>query len=396
MFAPAGQEEAQVQQAQELAAGDSYDYGGDQTPSGNNVSNPYLGVASDPTIAAISSGMMNSARYNNKFSPTIMNFADYNALRGTTLADPFRDNPAGIMSAIPFDYRSQRNTYDDLQRQYAQFMNPYGAGRGGNMSILNSLDEESRKALADDLKRMDKNPFDSGDKEKGDLRSGLQREYGSIFGSNVGLPTIQGNVVDQDRQFGAGEMVARGLASLAPGPFGTILSQVGKTKPTLDTSPTYDPTKDPNSPEYKGPGYFGNLTNLLTGGAGTQISDKVSKEISSLFDGIDFLNKPTNDKDITVNYNNRGGTIEDIISDNRENAPISDSTGIANINREVTDNAVNNVVSSNLPVQTQAMLNVLNKDPSKLKAFEFMAKRPGISSYQGAKQALDIYNKNTI
>ena len=396
MFAPAGQEEAQVQQAQELAAGDSYDYGGDQTPSGNNVSNPYLGVASDPTIAAISSGMMNSARYNNKFSPTIMNFADYNALRGTTLADPFRDNPAGIMSAIPFDYRSQRNTYDDLQRQYAQFMNPYGAGRGGNMSILNSLDEESRKALADDLKRMDKNPFDSGDKEKGDLRSGLQREYGSIFGSNVGLPTLQGNVVDQDRQFGAGEMFARGLASLAPGPIGTILSQVGKTKPTLDTSPTYDPAKDPNSPEYKGPGYFGNIANVLTGGAGTQISDKVSEEISSLFDGIDFLNKPTNDKDITVNYNNRGGTIEDIISDNRENPPISDSTGIANINREVTDNAVNNVVSSNLPVQTQAMLNVLNKDPSKLKAFEFMAKRPGISSYQGSKQALDIYNKNTI
>lgn len=323
MFAPAGQEEAQVQQAQELAVGDSYDYGGDQTPSGNNVSNPYLGVASDPTIAAISSGMMNSARYNNKFSPTIMNFADYNALRGTTLADPFRDNPAGIMSAIPFDYRSQRNTYDDLQRQYAQFMNPYGAGRGDNMSILNSLDEESRKALADDLKRMDKNPFDSGDKEKGDLRSGLQREYGSIFGSNVGLPTLQGNVVDQDRQFGAGEMVARGLASLVPGPFGTILSQVGKTKPTLDTSPTYDPTKDPNSPEYEGPGYFGNLTNLLTGGAGTQISDKVSKEISSLFDGIDFLNKPTNDKDITT-------------------------SGIGTVNKEVTNNAVNNIVSDNM------------------------------------------------
>jgi hypothetical protein len=166
-------------------------------------------------------------------------------------------------------------------------------------------------------------------------------------------------------------MFARGLASLAPGPIGAILSQVGKTKPTLDTSPTYDPAKDPNSPEYKGPGYFGNLTNFLTGGAGTQISDKVSEEISSLFDGIEFLNKPTNDKDITT-------------------------SGIGTVNKEVTDNAVNNVVSSNLPVQTQAMLNVLNKDPSKLKAFEFMAKRPGISSYQGAKQALDIYNKNTI
>jgi len=337
VYAPAGQEEAQVQQAQELAAGDSYDYGGDQTSSGNDVSNPYLGVASDPTIAAIASGMRNSLNYANPFSPTIMNFADYNALRGTTLADPFRDDPSGIMSAIPFDYRNQRNTYDDLQRQYAQFMNPYGAGRADSMSILNNMDEESRKALSADLERMDKNPFDSGDKKKGDLRSGLQREYGSIFGSSTGLPTLQGNVVDQDRQFGAGEMFARGLASLAPGPIGTILSQVGKTKPTLDTSPTYDPTKDPNSPEYKGPGYFGNIANLLTGGAGTQISDKVSEEISSLFDGIDFLNKPTNDKDITT-------------------------SGIGTVNKEVTDNAVNNIVSNNMVSTIQRNANELRAE----------------------------------
>lgn len=336
MYAPAGQEEAQVQQAQELAAGDSYDYGGDKTSSGKDVSNPYLGVASDPTIAAIASGMRNSLNYANPFSPTIMNFADYNALRGTTLADPFRDDPAGIMSAIPFDYRSQRNTYDDLQRQYAQFMNPYGMGRGGNMGILNNMDEESRKALSADLERMDKNPFDSGDKEKGDLRSGLQREYGSIFGSSTGLPTLQGNVVDQDRQFGAGEMFARGLASLAPGPIGAILSQVGKTKPTLDTSPTYDPAKDPNSPEYEGPGYFGNLTNVLTGGAGTQIGDKISNEFNALVDGISFLNKPTNDKDITEI---QGPPSPNPMSAG-ENLGEAFNTGIANINPEVTDSAM--------------------------------------------------------
>jgi len=336
VYAPAGQEEAQVQQAQELAAGDSYDYGGDKTSSGKDVSNPYLGVASDPTIAAIASGMRNSLNYANPFSPTIMNFADYNALRGTTLADPFRDDPAGIMSAIPFDYRSQRNTYDDLQRQYAQFMNPYGMGRGGNMGILNNMDEESRKALSADLERMDKNPFDSGDKEKGDLRSGLQREYGSIFGSSTGLPTLQGNVVDQDRQFGAGEMFARGLASLAPGPIGAILSQVGKTKPTLDTSPTYDPAKDPNSPEYEGPGYFGNLTNVLTGGAGTQIGDKISNEFNALVDGISFLNKPTNDKDITEI---QGPPSPNPMSAG-ENLGEAFNTGIANINPEVTDSAM--------------------------------------------------------
>ena len=379
MYAPAGQEEAQVQQAQELAAGDSYDYGNDQTPSGNDVSNPYLGVASDPTIAALAGASAfqnanNLSQYGQRYgAPSLINFSDYNALRGTTLADPFRDDPAGIKSMINFDYRNQRDTYDDLQRQYAQFMNPYGIGSRGNTGILNSLDEETRKALAADLQRMDKNPFDSGDKKKGDLRSGLQREYGSIFGSNVGLPTFQGNVVDQDRQFGTGEMFARGLASLAPGPIGTILSQVGKTKPTLDTSPTYDPAKDPNSPEYEGPGYFGNLTNVLTGGAGTQIGDKISSEFNALIDGIDFLNKPTNDKDLSsmTDPNYKGSAPVSIVREDLtapsinyspkpmgagENLGEAFNTGIANINPEVTDNVKNNMVSD-IPLSIESRVN---------------------------------------
>ena len=369
MYAPAGQEEAQVQQAQELAAGDSYDYGNDQTPSGNDVSNPYLGVASDPTIAAMASGMRDSLR-STDFNPTIMGFSDYNALRGTNLGDQYRRDPAGSFSALrdffgydprnPSKFRTEAektNAYDDLQRQYAQFMNPYGAGSGGNMGILNSLDKESRKSLMDDLKRMDKNPFDSGDKEKGDLRSGLQREYGSLFGSNVGLPTFQGNVVDQDRQFGTGELIARGLASLAPGPIGTILSQVGKTKPTLDTSPTYKTELDPNSPDYEGSGYFGQLTNMLTGGAGTQIGDKISSEFDALVDGISFLNKPTNDKDLTsmTDPNYKGSAPASIVREDLtapsinyspnpmgagENLGEAFNTGIANINPEVTDSAM--------------------------------------------------------
>ena len=442
MYAPAGQEEAQVQQAQELAAGDSYDYGNDQTPSGNDVSNPYLGVASDPTIAALAGASAfqnanNRSEYGQRYgAPSLINFSDYNALRGTTLADPFRDDPAGIKSMINFDYRNQRDTYDDLQRQYAQFMNPYGIGSRGNTGILNSLDEETRKALAADLQRMDKNPFDSGDREKGDLRSGLQREYGSIFGSNTGLPTFQGNVVDQDRQFSTGEMFARGLASLAPGPIGTILSQVGKTKPTLDTSPTYDRTKDPNSPDYQGTGYLGSLANVFTGGAGTQIGKAVIDEttdiVTQAMDWAKNLGKPENKSITDPNYEEAVGTSGALRSENKLFAPgtaeyeygikgttpkeqeelrelrdIDDAefapstteafnTGIANIDPEVTNNAVNNIVLSNLPVETQAMLNVLSRDPSKLKAFEFMSKRPEISSYQGAKQALDIYNKNTI
>ena len=356
MYAPAGQEEAQVQQAQELAAGDSYDYGNDQTPSGNDVSNPYLGVASDPTIAALAGASAfqnanNRSEYGQRYgAPSLINFSDYNALRGTTLADPFRDDPAGIKSMINFDYRNQRDTYDDLQRQYAQFMNPYGIGSRGNTGILNSLDEETRKALAADLQRMDKNPFDSGDREKGDLRSGLQREYGSIFGSNTGLPTFQGNVVDQDRQFSTGEMFARGLASLAPGPIGTILSQVGKTKPTLDTSPTYDRTKDPNSPDYQGTGYLGSLANVFTGGAGTQIGKAVIDETTDLvtqaMDWAANLGKPENKSMTDPNYKGSAPaniTREEVTANPMgagENLGEAFNTGIANINPEVTDSAM--------------------------------------------------------
>ena len=236
---------------------------------------------------------------------TALNMNEFMALKGISAADPFAGSKkfgfTDYMGGL--DYRGQRDTIDDLQRQYAQYYNPYGQTGIGTVvpSKDNSsgLDQISLNALQKDFNRLNRNPNIQGDKEKGDLREGLQRGYGSLFGSNVGLPTLQGNVVDQDRQFGTGEMFARGLASLAPGPIGTILSQVGKTKPTLDTSPTYDPTKDPNSPEYEGPGYFGNLTNVLTGGAGTQIGDKISSEFNALIGGIDFLNKPTNDKDLS-------------------------------------------------------------------------------------------------
>jgi len=296
------------------------------------------GRASIPTAQNI---LANSGQPTFGDRGSALNMNEFMALKGISAADPFAGSKqfgfTDYMGGL--DYRGQRNTLDDIQRQYAQYFNPFG--KSGLDSVLSSkysptgLDQNSLDALQKDLNRLNRNPNIQGNEEKGDLREGLQREYGSIFGSSAGTPTLQGNVVDQDRQFGAGEMMARGLASLAPGPFGTILSQIGKTKPTLDTSSTYDPTKDPNSPEYKGPGYFGNLTNVLTGGAGTQISDKVSKEITSLFDGIDFLNKPTNDKDITTypETQNYGSRIK---------------SGIGAIDPNVTQNAIDNIVSDNM------------------------------------------------
>ena len=71
--------------------------------------------------------------------------------------------------------------------------------------------------------------------------------------------------------------------------------------------------------------------------------------------------------------------------------------GIGTIDKEVTNNAINNVVASNMPVNKQAMYNVLSRDPSKLDAFEFMARRPNMSYYPGAKGALnEFYNENTL
>ena len=287
---------------------------------------------------------------------TVLNMNEFMALKGISAADPFAGSKkfgfTDYMGGL--DYRSQRDTIDDIQRQYAQYFNPYGqTGIGAVVPTKDNstgLDQISLNALQKDFNRLNRNPNIQGDKEKGDLREGLQRGYGSIFGSNVGLPTFQGNVVDQDRQFSSGEMMARGLASLAPAPIGTILSQVGKTKPTLDTSPTYDPTKDPNSPKYQGPGYFGNLTNVLTGGAGTQIADKISSEFDALVDGISFLNKSTNDKDLSsmTDPNYKGSALDNITREELtanpmgagENLGEAFNTGIANINPEVTDSAM--------------------------------------------------------
>ena len=285
MFAPAGQEEAQVQQAQELAAGDSYNYGGD----GSGISNPYLGVASDETISqlqnAITAGNRSGAP--GSFNRPTLTFDQYNALRGTTLADPFRDNPAGIASLIPFDYRGQRDTLDDLERQYALFANPYGQidMRGGT-----NLDTRSEDILFKDMNRLSKRPFDQGNKEEGELRSGLQTQYGDLFGTPTGMPTVMGEVRAQDLPMSLSEMAARLAASATP--LGPLVSLNPNRKLTLDTSPTYDPKLDPNSPDYEGTGgtLLGNILDSITGGAGTPALKQGAEYIKNSEAGID-LNK---------------------------------------------------------------------------------------------------------
>jgi len=279
VFAPPGQEEAQVQTAAELAAGDSYDYGGD----GSDVSNPYLGVASNETINQLQNAVKNAySRGQEDFFP-VLTFDQFNALKGTTLANPFRTDPSrgGIASFLArnLDYRGQRDTLDDLQRQYAMFVNP--TGQLIDVPTINSLklDNASTTALLKDQIRLLERPSDQGDGSEGKLRAGLQTEYGTLFGSPVGTPTVFGDVKAQVPPMSPGEMAARIGAAATPVGFFTSLG--GQKEFTTERSPTYDPRLDPNSELYEGPrgGILGTLLDTITGGAGT----------SALKQGSDFL-----------------------------------------------------------------------------------------------------------
>lgn len=315
-FAPAGQEEAQIQQARELAAGDSYNYGGD----GSDVSNPYLGVASDDTINQIQQAMKRDPLKTNimgyqptpllTFDQPLLTFDEFNALRGTTLMDPYRRDPTGggianLLSNIfgKFDYRGQQDTRDDLERQYALYANPYGQALGNIDSMDVPAFKTSKDILLKDQDRLSKRPFDQGDKDKGTLRSGLQTGYGSLFDSPVGTPTLYGEVKAQDRPMSAGEMVARGMVGLSSPIVGIPASLLGRKDFTVEDSPTYDPKKDPNSKEFEGSrSFLGNVIDSLTGGAGTSVlkegsdyikSSEAGFNLNDLISGIFSTNKGT-------------------------------------------------------------------------------------------------------
>ena len=119
-------------------------------------------------------------------------------------------------------------------------------------------------------------------------------------------------------------------------------------------------------------GIIGNLFNTLTGGAGTEAYGQTKDALTSFFEKEDRAKE---------NIDKGSGQFK----------------GIGTIDKEVTNNAINNVVASNMPVNTQAMYNVLSRDPSKLDAFEFMARPTNMGSYPGARSALDeFYNENTL
>ena len=242
MFAPAGQEEAQVQTAAELAAGDSYDYGGD----GSNVSNPYLGRASDETMNVLGTS-------------TTLDQASFNALKGITATNPFPDSffsqlfgPENVSYAgMGIDIPGIANL------AYDRYKNPFGDTTG--------------VTKVEDLK----------------LREGLSE----------GEKTRFGEVVSIDKPQTTGQTIARTIFGLGS-PLGPIASLIGKdqlalapdNKTGFKGSPNYDPKLDPNSPEYAGPqsllGGIGRTLEELTFGGARPIT-KTSQGIMDLIQGQD-------------------------------------------------------------------------------------------------------------
>jgi hypothetical protein len=314
-------------------------------------------------------------QFNDKGS--LLNLNEFMALKGIDRKDPFEGSrQLGFTDYIGgLDYRGQRNTIDDLQRQYSQYVNPYGVSGSGSVvpskDNFTGLDQSSLNALQKDFDRLARNPNIQGNQEKGILREGLRgNNYGSIFGNNAGQQTAYGNVATQDRQFSPQEATARLIAAATP--IGPIVSQLGTKDFTLDTSKTYDPSKDPNSPSYEGTGTYGGIFNALTGGAGTQIGKAVIDETTDLvtqaMDWAANLGKPENKSMTDPNYKGNAPaniTREEVTANPMgagENLGEAFNTGIANINPEVTDNAKNNMVSNiNLPNSFSYSINADSK-----------------------------------
>ena len=322
----------------ERGGGPSIGMGTDDT---GQISSSASGQGYDDSAFSDYSMLSDSMQMADQLGGTIgqgMSQQEFNALTGRTATNP---HPDSIFSQI-------------FGRHNVDYTAQYGGPQG--IAQLNAIQKDVYN-----------NPIDS----KGNLRGSAQDK------------TAFGNRVTIDRKQTVPEMVARGLASLTP--LGMPLSFMGKTQQAIAPVAgvqvpggvqgqgfNYNPTLDPSNPNYTGgTGMFGGILDALTGGAGTQAYGQTKDALTSFFEKEDRAKE---------NIDKGSGQFK----------------GIGTIDKEVTNNAINNVVASNMPVNTQAMYNVLSRDPSKLDAFEFMARRPNMSYYPGAKGALDIYNKSRI
>lgn len=228
-----------------------------------------------------------------------MSQQEFNALTGRTATNP---HPDSIFSQI-------------FGRNNVDYTAQYGGAQG--IAQLNAIQRDVYN-----------NPIDA----KGNLRDSAQDK------------TAFGNRVTIDRKQTVPEMAMRGLASLTP--LGMPLSFMGKTQQAIAPVAgvqvpggvqgqgfNYNPTLDPSNPNYTGgTGMFGGIIDAITGGAGTQAYGQTKDALTSFFEKEDRAKE---------NIDKGSGQFK----------------GIGTIDKEVTNNAINNVVASNMPVNTQAMYN---------------------------------------
>ena len=264
------------------------------------------GTQSFDVAGGVDYGSPNIDTGGNETTGEVLSQAGFNQARGITATNPYPDSffsrlfgPENVnYAALGIDVQGIANL------AYDRYVNPFGNTKG-----IKGVEGLS-------------------------LREGL----------SPGEKTRFGEVISIDRPQGVGETIARTAFGFTP--LGPIASFMGKDQLALAPDPqlnlnkgfNYDPTLDPNSPEYQGPqsmlGGIGRFAEQITFGGARPVT-KTGKGILDLMQGQDaekeikdsvdqtgnnVLNTDTNKNNIIGNPNfsinmrlNAGESLSDII-----------------------------------------------------------------------------------
>ena len=159
--------------------------------------------------------------------------------------------------------KTPQQTYNEIMGITQQ--NPFGTNVPGFIKGLSSIfgpldysnifSPEERTALANQQFGLAMNPRNEPDKPGYNpnvptvttgVREGLTRGFGSLFGSPIGISTIQGPVVAQRSKDPMGSAMMGAFSVLAPTSLpGLVAQTIGRDTYTTTGAADYDPTKDP-------------------------------------------------------------------------------------------------------------------------------------------------------
>ena len=138
------------------------------------------------------------------------------------------------------------------------------------------------------------------------VREGLTRGFGSLFGSPIGISTIQGPVAAQRSKDPMGSAMMGAFSALAPMSLPTIAAQaIGRDTYTTKGAPDYDPTKDPASPSFTGPSSMGGIVDAISM-LGTGMTSTTAQEVygatkEAVEEAIDYFSNPKGGTDTVTN-----------------------------------------------------------------------------------------------